>query len=401
MAWFIMSFCLLVFPAATFAEEDATREEIKYLQTRLAELERQVSRPPAVRGNEFNPRITAFGDFTGRADNRAVTNDENREISNRMTMREFELDMRADVDPYAKAVAITSVSQESPNANAKIALEEVYAALTRMPRGTNLKAGKFKAAFGTLNRVHTHDLPQTTVPLPITRFFGEDGITSEGLSFNYLKPFPEPGQSFDLTMEVFSAENPVLFSDTAARGLGGLVRGKYFTELSDQEFLEIGASAMLGRNNATPEIGKQATYMYGGDFMYKWRSMRPKGLWSALAQGEFFYMNREDVSVQVKRRNAWGAYGLVQLQPAQRWYIGSRYDVAEDLASKYRIDRKIGGYVSFYTTEFLRFRMGYEYQNSAGALIGTTSPDRDLSTVYGQLTFVFGSHPAEPYWVNK
>lgn len=399
---------LLFISVPTQASDEAVNDEIHALQQRLEELERQVAKPPTSRGNEFNPRITAFGDFAGRLDNRAVTNDENREISNRMTLREFELDIRGDVDPYARAVAITSVSQESPNSNAKIVLEEVYATLSRMPRGTSLKAGKFKTGFGTLNRVHSHDLPQTTVPLPIIRFFGEDGITSEGLSFNYLMPLQNPGQSFDLTMEVFSAENPTLFSDTNPRGLAYLVRGKYFSELSDQDFFEIGSSLLMGRNalNANNVYnGKQTTYMWGGDFMYKWRALQPKSLRSVLTQGEFFYQNREDASltnVNHLRRNAWGAYGLVQLQPAERWYVGSRYDWAQDVNNKYRIDRKIGGYVSFYTTEFLRFRLGYEYQNSAGPLVTTPqSPDRDLSTVYAQMTFVFGSHPAEPYWVSK
>lgn len=376
---------------------DSVNREIRDLKHRLTELERQRSKPAASAGNEFNPRMTVIGNFVGRLDNGVVTNDQNAEISNRMGLSELEMDMRADVDPFAKAVAITSVSQESPNSDAKIGLEEMYVLLTRMPRGTNLKVGKFKTAFGTMNRVHGHDQPQTTIPLPIVRFFGEEGMTSEGLSFNYMMPLRQPGQSFDLTMEVFNAENPTLFSDTASHGLGYLVRGKYFSELSDQDYIEVGSSMMMGHNDAT---GKQTTYMWGGDFMYKWRALQPRGLWSVLAQGEFFYMNREDVAVQVQKRNAWGAYGLAQLQPAQQWYIGSRYDLAQNLSDKSLIDRKIGGYVSFYTTEFLRFRLGYEYQNSAGPPIDST-PGRDFSTIYGQMTFVFGSHPAEPYWVNR
>ena len=385
--------------SASWAADESVSEEIDSLKRRLTELEQEVAKPPTKRGNEYNPRMTVIGDFAGRLDNRVVTNDENREVSNRMTMRELEMDIRGDVDPYAKAVAITSVSQESPNSNAKIGLEEAYILLTRMPRRTGLKAGKFRTGFGALNPVHAHDQPQTTLHLPIIRFFGEDGTTSEGLSFNYLMPLERPGQSFNLTMEVFNAENPVLFSDTADRGMGYLVRGKYFSDLSDQDFIEIGTSMMMGHNDV---IGKQTTYLWGGDFMYKWKALQPESLWSTLVQGEFFYMNREDAGVQVQKRNAWGAYGLVQLQPAQRWYVGGRYDVAQDIANKYRIDRKIGGYVSFYTTEFLRFRLGYEYQNTAGPVFGSAATvGPDLSTVYAQMTFVFGSHPAEPYWVNK
>ena len=50
---------------------------------------------------------------------------------------------------------------------------------------------------------------------------------------------------------------------------------------------------------------------------------------------------------------------------------------------------------TYYTTEFLRLRLGYEHSES-------DVPELDgLGTAWFELNFVFGSHPVEPYWVNR
>lgn len=397
MRWFL-AMLVLMFPSITRSAADPVGDEIKALQRRLAELERQVSKAPPVRGNEFNPRITAFGDMIGRLDNRPVLNENNREVSDRFNVREFELDFRADVDPYAKGLLIAAVSQEDPLQNATIAIEEGYVTFTRLPRGMSAKAGRFKTSFGILNLLHLHDLPQSTLPLPVQQFLGEDGMTEMGVSVNYLQPLKNPEHSLNFTAEVFNGENATQFGGVNSRDPAVLGRGKYFMELDDESFLELGTSYMVGKRVTTNV--HHTVELSGGDFLYKWKAARPRGLLSMVVQGEYFYMNREDPDVQIGRRNAWGSYGLVQIQPYQRWYVGGRYDMTELLANKNRKSRSIGGYISFYTTEFMRLRLGYEYLNAAGPEIGGT-PGADLSTIYAQVTFVFGSHPAEPYWFSK
>ncbi len=399
MKWMFIIFVLL-FPSAAFSTDESVREEIQSLQRRLTELERQASKAPPVRGNELNPRLTAFGDFTGRIDNRPVLNDAGaRELSDRFNMREVELDLRADVDPYAKGVLIVAIGQEDlPSQPTTIAVEEGFVTFTRLPRGMSAKAGKFRTSFGILNRLHLHDLPQPTQPLPVQQFLGEEGMTEMGASFDYLMPLKTPGRAFTVTGEVFNGENTIQFGGDKSRDPAYLGRGKYFMELDDESFLEIGTSYMVGKRE-TANV-HHTNEILGGDFMYKWRTVRPKGLWSTVIQGEYFYMNREDPTAGLNRRNAWGAYGLAQIQPYQRWYVGGRYDMAQVLNNKNRVERKVGGYISFYTTEFLRLRLGYEYQNVSGPEIGGAA-DPDLSTVYAQVTFVFGSHPAEPYWFSK
>ena len=51
-------------------------------------------------------------------------------------------------------------------------------------------------------------------------------------------------------------------------------------------------------------------------------------------------------------------------------------------------DMRYGGTLSYYTSEFLRVRVAM-------------FTDGDQIRIDGQLTFVWGSHPIEPYWVNR
>ena len=72
----------------------------------------------------------------------------------------------------------------------------------------------------------------------------------------------------------------------------------------------------------------------------------------------------------------------MQVQPTRPVYLGVRGD---------RLDGafQVGGYASFYTSEFLRLRAGARVDQD-GLLVSDA-----------QLTFVWGSHPVEPYWVTR
>ena len=47
------------------------------------------------------------------------------------------------------------------------------------------------------------------------------------------------------------------------------------------------------------------------------------------------------------------------------------------------------------TSEFLRFRLGYEHTDSDIATLD------GLDSFFLELAFVFGAHPIDPYWVNR
>jgi hypothetical protein len=76
-------------------------------------------------------------------------------------------------------------------------------------------------------------------------------------------------------------------------------------------------------------------------------------------------------------------------------YVGGRYDYAQDIVDDSLATRVAAGYVSYYTSEFLRFRLGYEHRWSDIPL------EDNVNSVMAEVNVVFGSHPTEPYWVNR
>jgi len=103
----------------------------------------------------------------------------------------------------------------------------------------------------------------------------------------------------------------------------------------------------------------------------------------------------DHINDALDRIHPYGWFGYLQYQTSYWLYLGARYDWIEESGDAEVVSRNIGLYASYYTTEFLRFRLGYEHRQSDIA-----SQD-NLNTIIFDLNLVFGSHPTEPYWVNR
>ena len=88
----------------------------------------------------------------------------------------------------------------------------------------------------------------------------------------------------------------------------------------------------------------------------------------------------------------WFAY--TQYQASYWTYLGLRYDWIQEPTDVNLVTKAISGYATYYTTEFLRFRLGIEHRMS------DLPTQNNLTTAMFDLNLVFGSHPTEPYWVN-
>ena len=61
-----------------------------------------------------------------------------------------------------------------------------------------------------------------------------------------------------------------------------------------------------------------------------------------------------------------------------------------------RLDRwAVHPYLSYYLTEFLRVRVAFEHRWS------DLAHEDGRDTLLTELNFLFGSHPPEPFWVNR
>jgi hypothetical protein len=338
----------------------------------------------------LNPAISVVGNFLARADNRKTFLEDGNRIDNTLNLREAEIDMRVPVDPYADAVLITSLESERPG-HFSADVEEGYVNIKRlpfvstMPLGMKFQVGRFRPSFGKFNVLHTHDLPTSFRSLPTEEFLGEEGFIQQGLSTNFYIPTPwDENESIDATFQFLGGGDLAAAPESGNRKayLGHL---RWFRTFADTHNTELGWSTYYH-----PGRGEVSTSrLHAVDFMYRWKPFR-QGQWkSYLLGGELMLADPVD------SRRPYGYTAFTQWQLDRRKYVGVRWDTTKTLADPSLQRRSITPYLSYYFSEFLRFRLNFERRWSS-----LTSEER-RSSVFLELNWVFGSHPPEPFWVNK
>ena len=357
----------------------------------------------------LNPAMTVVGSFLGRGDSQRIYNEDGARIDNRMTLRETELDLRAAIDPYADGVFIASIASETPG-QYSASVEEAYVTIKKLPfqaqapLGLKLKVGRFRPSFGTNNILHTHDLPQSTRPLPVQEFMGEEGFAQSGISGDFFIPTPWDRQSsLDATLQVMAGGDLAMSPDIGARTayLGHL---RWFRSFGSTQNLGIGWSSYLHPAGN----GVRRADFHGVDFMYRWKPLR-LGQWrSFLVSGELMFARHANPEVPMaadtepdpnggvsERKSPLGFTVFGQWQLNRRLYAGARWDRTNVVYDTSLVRRSVTPYFSYYFSEFLRFRLNYERRWS------DLPGEHRRSSLFAELNFVFGSHPPEPFWVNK
>jgi hypothetical protein len=147
----------------------------------------------------------------------------------------------------------------------------------------------------------------------------------------------------------------------------------------------------------TPEAWKHPLLTGGGEILFAHRnnpvtteSPEGGGVSAALMQRGLRQEPTEPASSSAfEKRDAYGFYVWTEVQPWRPWVFGLRYDWTED-PSMAGHEWAIGPYISFSTTEFLRFRLGYKHTERSGF----GSPDT-IDELLFQATFILGAHPAD------
>jgi hypothetical protein len=378
--------------------EENLEKRLTYLETKIDAVSRATA-PVA-----FNPGMTAFINFAARGDSKKVYDaaDPANEISNRPFLRTVEMELLGAVDPYASAVAVISLENQAGK-DFGVDAEEAYGLLKRIPiledapLGMKLKIGKYRAPFGVSNKIHMHDLPWTTRPLAVARYLGTDhgdffesGFNPTGVDMDFYVPNPIPQTTMEMNLDVVRAGELTL---SGGRGGGQPAYVGHLNlsrDWSNQHLLIFGLSAY-------EEHGAAVTRLYGADVTYKWAPLEERESHSFVAGGEVFAGRHVygDTAGTLSDNSPVGWYTYMQYQTSYWLYLGLRYDWVEEPSNDRLVTRSAGGYASYYTTEFLRLRLGYEHRWSDIPL------QNNVNTVLLEVNLVFGSHPTEPYWVNK
>lgn len=427
---FFLSFSLLA-DKVSQADIDDLQEQIDMLQK---ELQHQVgtlkSNQNQSRANTFNPGITVFGNlfgcmaseaYPGEAKPTGATAADSGHshahahsiCPNNFQLREVEFEFRATIDPWADGVVI--VALEAPHSHGDdhghthgltVDVEEAYFTLKKlpwfdtMPLGMKMKVGRFRSSFGRFNKIHMHDLPQSTYPVALKRFMGGHGFMQNGASFDFIIPTPGDNNVLSLNMEVLQPGGlPMQCANSHHCKIdpypAGTAHVSLFLDVAEGHDLDVGVSTYLGQNDLAEQVGVDWVHsnnfmqVYGADLTYRFQ---PSGWHSFLLGTEFFMAsqgNEADITLP------WGMYAWVQFQLNATNYIGSRYGYSEAVKHGQNEVHAASLFYTLYTTEFLRLRFGYEHQFEH---VARTWQHQDAFMV--EFNFIFGSHPTEPYWVN-
>ncbi|MBI4547001.1 MAG: hypothetical protein HY707_03415 [Ignavibacteriae bacterium] len=374
------------------------------LERRLTDLEKKIdavarSSAPIV----LNPRTTAFINFAARVDDRTVyAEDQETEIGDRPFLRTLELDLRAPVDPYAEAISILAFENEAGE-SFEIDVEEAYGLIKRLPiieaapLGMKLKIGKFRAPLGVNNKLHMHDLPWTTRPLVVSKYLGteqgdffESGFNPTGVDIDFFLPSPIPQTTLEMNLDVVRTGELGLSQNEGTTQLAYLSHLTLSKDWSNEHLLVVGGSVYYEREPLS-------TRLLSADITYKWLPSERRQHQSFVAGGEIFWakQNYLDTLSNEVTSSPYGWFWYLQYQTSYWLYVGVRYDWLKEPIDDQLETKSIAGYLSYYTTEFLRFRIGVEHRMS------DIPAHDDITSGIFEVNFVFGSHPTEPYWVNR
>ncbi len=315
---------------------------------------------------------------------------------NGFDLRETEVQLYSDVDPYSRLNLVLSISPkyqvDGSSVSEKWGIEPEEATVeSNVIQDVTLKLGKFKAFLGKHNTMHTHAFPFIEAPLANTKLLGDEGLNDTGLSAAFLLP---TNWFSELTLQYLrgKGENSEFNSPTPASSVG-LVHYKNLNDLSDDLTMEIGLSYAQGGNSY-----RQTTTLSGADLTFKWRPSSGGKYKSLLWSTE--YLSRRQGQASVADEKGSGLASWVQFQFAERWAALYRYDnltvkdtfdstnLPNDLWERHSVG------LNYTTSEFAAFKL--ELNQRHGGTVNSSFETTERS-IFLQANFTIGAHPAHSY----
>ncbi|MBS1970918.1 MAG: hypothetical protein JSU04_11460 [Bdellovibrionales bacterium] len=320
--------------------------------------------------------------------------DQNR---NGFDIQEAELQFYSDVDPYTRLNMLLSVHPEYESDGTKVEEkwilepEELFVESTSLP-SVLLKLGKFKAAMGKHNMLHTHAYPFIQAPLANQALLGDEGLNDVGLSGAIMLPAP---WFSELTLQALrgEGENAEFNSPSPSDGVG-LAHWKNLFDLSDALTMELGLSYATGGNSL-----KGTTALSGADLTFKWRPNEGGRYHSLIWSTEYLARNESQSGVSDNEKS-YGVSSFIQYQFAERWAALYRYDNlnVENTFNPATLpngpSERNSLAIAYMPSEFSSFKL--EYDQRHGGVPSSSGEDTEKA-IFLQANFTIGSHPAHAY----
>jgi hypothetical protein len=324
-------------------------------------------------------------------------------LENRFFPHEIELSLFGQIDPYASGVVRIEGAEEERAGELAVHLAEAHLTLVTLPFGTQARLGLVRNRFGYSNEYHAHDLPWIDRPNAFRIFFGDEGLNEKGLEATVVPDLPF---YLDGLVGLFNGDNVDAFGRRTLRHPLTTGRLRTFVEPGTDHGLLLGMSVASGQTNE-----RNRSTILGWEGRYKYR---PEG-WLhplvTLTSEALYSMRKADVAVDVdadgavdridkRQRDRFGWYTGLEVQPIRRWAGGVRYDSSQYPVNPGR-EWSVEPYVTFWPSEFLRFRLGYKHTDRStqtrDAFNLNEASARMVDELLFQATFILGAHPAHPF----
>jgi hypothetical protein len=333
--------------------------------------------------------------------------------------RNIELAFDGAVDPYFEGFA-NIVFKLDNNNQTEVEVEEVFLQTTNLPFNLQLKGGQFFTAFGRINPTHPHTWDFADDPLVHGLFLGPDGLRGVGAQMSWIVPVPWYSQLIVAVQNGrggtgYSFRNPGangmffgrLTTDREMRGLEDFVwvpRWENSVDLSPTQVVLAGVSGAFGSNDTGTNT---RTQIYGGDFLYKWKSAHAEGgfpfvKWQTEVMYRRFEAGRgmDDTFPVAETFHDWGMYSQLLWGFKKGWVAGVRGDYVDMQDSKFTDDpdrqsrSRVSANLTWYPTEFSKIRLQYNHDfiDDSFFLAG-----RDVDSVFLQFEFILGAHGAHKF----
>lgn len=286
------------------------------------------------------------------------------------SLGESEVSLGANIDQVLYGHLVLSHPSEGG-----VEVEEGFIQTTSLPWGVMAKGGRFFSGIGYLNEQHAHAWDFLDAPLPyrvmLNNQLGDDGVqvrwTAPTPIFLQLGMEGLRGEKFPATPTHDGVGAQSVFVKA-----GGDVNesNSWLASLAyyhaDAEELMTGEDSFTGEN-----------HLGIAGLVWKWAPDGNPVQRNLKLQGEFFSRRQEGTFNDLANRgDQTGFYGQAIYQFMPRWSIGVRYDQVSagdqgadsaetTLDSLGNIPRRYSSVLAYDTSEFGRFRLQYNYDDSA------------------------------------
>ncbi len=407
-------------------QQQAYERQIDALEARLDGLEAKSDEPalatspavaasPAVTRGDFQIGLSGlFAAGGSSVDNDALealqagAHDPNQ---NGFTVQNVELSIGGAVGPYFDGEAHV-IFQIDADGETVVELEEAFFTTRSLPWGLQLKGGQYFTEFGRQNPQHPHTWAFVDQPVVLSRFFGGDGLRSQGLRAAWLMPVDWYSELY-LGVQNPKGETVTSFLNAPGEDIGGhtlidrdardlgdlLYTARWLNgfDVSDTVSMNVGVSGLWGPNASGTTTD---TAIGGADLYLKWQPARsqrgfPFVSWhSEVLARRYEAGDPGDPSRETLKD--WGLFTQALWGFKPGWVAGLRAEYAsgegDTSADPWRDTRKrLSPNLTWYPSEYSKVRLQYN-RDWADHL-----PDEIADSLWLQFEFNLGSHAAHMF----